>query len=77
MSHTLSRRNFLRTGLYGVAGAALVGPAVLRTARAAHSEPVEAVVIGSSFTIAALAERCMDALVPEVIDGRSKVLAAA
>ena len=30
-----------------------------------------------SFTIAALAERCMDALVPEVIDGRSKVLTAA
>ena len=30
-----------------------------------------------SFTIAALAERCMDALVPEVVDERSKVLAAA
>ena len=30
-----------------------------------------------SFTIAALAERCMDALVPEVIDERSKVLTAA
>jgi hypothetical protein len=28
-------------------------------------------------TIAALAERCMEALVPEVVDGRSKVLAAA
>ena len=30
-----------------------------------------------SLTIAALAERCMDALVPEVIDGRSKALSAA
>lgn len=107
MSHNLSRRNFLRVGLYGAAGAALLGPGVLRHARAAHNEPVEAVIIGRacgsrgrvagyknlyvvdgalipgaagcanpSFTIAALAERCMDALVPEVIDQRSKVLAA-
>jgi cholesterol oxidase len=49
MSHTLSRRNFLRTGLYGVAGATLLGPAVLRGARAANSEPVEAVIVGSGF----------------------------
>jgi len=28
------------------------------------------------FTIVALAERCMDALVPEVVDGGLKVLAA-
>jgi cholesterol oxidase len=33
--------------------------------------------VNPSFTIAALAERCMDALVPEVIDERSKVLTAA
>jgi hypothetical protein len=31
----------------------------------------------SAVTIASLAGRCMDALVPEVIDGRSEVSAAA
>src|SRR5918993_3379912 len=70
--HTLSRRNFLRTGLYGVAGATLLGPAVLRGARAAHSEPVEAVVVGSGFGGAAAALRLARAGVRTVLLERGR-----
>jgi cholesterol oxidase len=72
MSHTISRRNFLRTGLYGAAGAALLGPAVLRSARAAHSEPVEAVIIGSGFGGAVAALRLARAGVRTVLLERGR-----
>src|ERR671912_2474180 len=70
--HALSRRNFLRTGLHGVAGATLLGPAVLRGARAAHSEPVEAVVVGSGFGGAVAALRLARAGVRTVLLERGR-----
>ena len=72
MSHKLSRRNFLRTGLYGAAGAALLGPGILRHARAAHTEPVEAVVIGSGFGGAVAALRLARAGVRTVLLERGR-----
>ena len=72
MSHNLSRRNFLRAGIYGAAGAALLGPGVMRHARAAHSEPVEAVVIGSGFGGAVAALRLARAGVRTVLLERGR-----
>jgi cholesterol oxidase len=72
MSHTISRRNFLRHSIYGGVGAALLGPAVLRSARAAHSEPVEAVIIGSGFGGAVAALRLARAGVRTVLLERGR-----
>ncbi len=60
MAHTFSRRDFLRTGLFGLAGATMLGPGVI-SSLAANSEPVEAVVIGSGFGGAVAALRLAQA----------------
>ena len=60
MAHTFSRRDFLRTGLFGLAGATMFGPGIISTL-AAHSEPVEAIVIGSGFGGAVAALRLAEA----------------
>lgn len=60
MGNTFSRRSFLRASLYGVAGAGLLGPGILRSA-ARNSEPVEAIIIGSGFGGAVAALRLAQA----------------
>jgi cholesterol oxidase len=60
MGNSFSRRDFLRTGLFGLAGATMLGPGIV-SGLAANSEPVEAVVIGSGFGGAVAALRLAQA----------------